>query len=418
MRGIYLFAFVCSALVSFAKDLTLRIDTTLPERNAFPCDAPCVGYAADPRSGDETQAKACRRAGAWLFHTSVCDDATLAFCAQYGLRLFLVLDGDQKTVVATLSRLARSPHKEALAGFQLGADPTGGANPAMWRQLAALVARQFPKCPIALPIDDLDSPLYDKMQGSFAPVTHLIVNLRSESAPYKKLERISGELRHSSDKAVAKLRLWAVGPGRWTGGVALPPVVWQMHWIMSALAVNRMDGVFVERPYRADDFGLVMRHFWAATTSCRSLVGHGEGATCAGSVQNEAKHQKGLPSDDDGGLGELELDDACSTTPAPVACENVIGGKPGDVEYLVLAGPTVIEEGRRICLVLVNTTGERVTLSLDVNKQGGDVASGWRSRLLPDREKGAMRESTRERSSRPFSETVEPNEVTFVDFRI
>ena len=73
---------------------------------------------------------------------------------------------------------------------------------------------------------------------------------------------------------------------------------------------------------------------------------------------------------------------------------------------------------QRVCLFLVNTTGERVTIHLDVNKSGGNVTSGWRRRLVPDAEKGAMRNSTRERSGKPFAETVEPGEITFMDFRI
>ena len=114
----------------------------------------------------------------------------------------------------------------------------------------------------------------------------------------------------------------------------------------------------------------------------------------------------------------IELSDAWTPGPAPVACANVAVGKPGDVEYLVLLAPPIPDDGQRVCLVLVNTTGERVTIHLDVNKSGGNVTSGWRRRLVPDAEKGAMRNSTRERSGKPFAETVEPGEITFMDFRI
>jgi hypothetical protein len=424
MKCLSLILLVGTALAAAAGNLTLLIDTTAPERSAFPHDAPCVGYAADPQVGDEAAALACRRAGAWLFRTSLCDDATLQFCGQYGLRLFLVLDGDRKTVVETLNRLAKSPRKSVIAGLQLGADPTGGSDPTMWRQLAALASRQFPHVPIALPVKDLDSPLFAKMEGYLSTVTHLVVDLRDAPAPYERIERIVEKLRRSPDKSVAKLRLWAVGSGRLAGmtdekASAPAALAWQMHWIMSALAVYRMDGVFVERPYRADDFGLAMRHFWAVTTGNRSLVGHGEGATSAGVVRKKTMAPTvGLALDDGDGAGTLELNDAATPGPAPVACANIVAGKPGDVEYLVLLAPPVENDGQRVCLVLVNTTGERVKISVDVNKRGGDVSSGWRRRLVPDETKGAMRDSTRERTSQPLAEEIEPGEVTFLDFRI
>ena len=424
MKAFFMSVLVCAAAVSSAADLTLSIDTKAPARPSFPHGAPCVGYAVDPQIGDEAAAIACRRAGAWLFRTALCDDATLAFCAQYGLRLFLVLDGDQKTVAATLNRLAQSPHKAVIAGVQLGADPTGGADPGMWRKLAAHAARQLPNVSIALPVKDLDSPSFITMGGFFGPVTHLIVDLRDAPAPYERLERIAVKLRNSPDKSVGKLHLWAVGPGRLAGtadeAVSSPSAIaWQMHWIMSAFAVDRTDGVLLERPYLADDFGLAMRHFWAATTGNRSLIGHGEGATSAGAPAPTPKAPAAdIALDGDVGMDAIELSDALTPGPAPRACANVAAGKPGDVEYLVLLAPPVPDDGQRVCLVIVNTTGERVTIHLNVNKGGGNVTSGWRRRLVPDAETGAMRNSTRERAGKPFAEAVEPGEVTFLDFRI
>jgi len=423
MKGLVLFAIAGAAFASGAVDLTLAINTKATPRDAFPHGAPCVGYAADPRAGDEEAALACRRAGAWLFRTTLCDDATLEFCGRYGLRLFLVLDGDQKTVTETINRLAKSPHKNVVAGLQLGAEASAGADSAMWRRLAPFAARQLPKVPIAIPVKDLDSPAFTAMNGYLSSVTHLMVDLRDAPAPYERLERIASKLRRSSDKTVAKLRIWAVGPGRLDGtaeGQASSPaaIAWQMHWIMSAFAVKATDGVFVERPYLADDFGLAMRHFWAATTGNRSLVGHGEGATSA-STRKEAKVPTADISLDDEGLGgAVELNDAETAGAAPVACANVAAGKKGDVEYLVLLAPPVEDDGQRVCLVIVNTTGEQVRLSVDVNKAGGNVSTGWRRRLVPDKETGAMRNSTRERQSRPFAEKIEPGEVTFLDFRI
>ena len=77
MKAFFLSALVCAAAVSSAADLTLSIDTKAPARPSFPHGAPCVGYATDPQAGGEEAAVACRRAGAWLFRTALCDDATL-----------------------------------------------------------------------------------------------------------------------------------------------------------------------------------------------------------------------------------------------------------------------------------------------------------------------------------------------------
>ena len=419
MKGLAIAFLAAVSSTAIARDMTLSIDTTAPKRNAFPCGVPCVGYAADPQPGDEAAALACRRAGAWLFRTSLCDDATLGFCDRYGLRLFVVLGGGQNEAVATVNRLAQSPHKGVVAGLQLGADPAGGDDPSMWRRVASIAARQFPKTPIALPAKGIDSPLLSSMRSGLEHVTHLVVDLRDAPAPYERLEGIAEKLRRSPDKSVAKLRLWAVGPGHvpgLSGGNAA--LAWQMHWIMSAFAVDCTDGVFVERPCRADDFGLAMRHFWAVTTGNRSLVGHGEGAAPAPD-KKAAKKPVATVSLDDDGLGDvIELGESGANRPAPVACANVAAGKNGDVEYLVLLAPPVENDGQRVCLVLVNTTGERVKLSIDVNKKGGSVSSGWRRRLVPDEEKGVMRNSTRERWGNPFSETIEQGEVTFLDFRI
>lgn len=427
MKGFITTFLAVAALTAAARDITLSIDTKAPKRNAYPHGAPCVGYAVDPKVGDEEAAIACRRAGAWLFRTALCDDATLEFCDKYGLRLFIILDGDQKSVSATLNRLSQSPHKAVIAALQLGPDHTGGADPAIWRRLAALVARQLPQASIALPVKDLDSPAFTTMEGFFGSVTHLIVDLRDAPAPYERLERIARKLRDSPDKAVSKLRLWAVGPGRLEGtadaNISSPTTIaWQMHWIMSAFAVDRTDGVLIDRPYLADDFGLAMRHFWVVTNGNRTLVGHGEGATSAEAAQPAAKAPVAdIALDDDFGAG-VELTDAATPGPAPLACSNVAAGKPGDVEYLVLLNPALETEGQhvvqRVCLVVVNTTGERVKLSVNVNKNGGGVTSGWRRRLVPDSGTGAMRNSTRERFSKPLAETLEPGEITFLDFRI
>lgn len=426
MKGLYLLLLAFAAFAASAKQMTITITTDTPPRPSYPYGVPFVGYAADPQPGDESAVLACRRAGAWIFRTAKCDDETLAFCSRYGLRLFLVVDGERKDIVSNLTRIAKGPYAKAVAAIQLGADPSGGKDPLMWRNLAVLAAKKLPGVSIAVPVRDLDSPLYAKMWGYLNPVTHLVVDLRDTPAPYKRLERIAEKLRNSPDKSISKLRLWAVGPGRLKGTpddrISTPAAVaWQMHWIMSALASDHTAGVFVERPYRADDFGLALRHLWVSTTMCRSLVGHGEGATCATFAP---KPQRAAESDlmlEDESLDTIELNDKHSAGPPPVACAKVAKGEKGDVEYLVFFGDYNLkseEDGKRVSVFLVNTTGERVEAVLDVNRHGGHGSSGFRRRLVPDEKTGQMRNSTRERQSRPIKETVEPGEVTFFDFRI
>lgn len=421
-----LFAVLAAAMMFAvkARDITLAIDTTGSRREAFPHGAPCVGYSADPKAGgDEAFVLACRHAGGWLFHTTVCDDATLAFCAEYELRLFVVLSGSPKEVNKTFARLAKSPHRKVIAGFQLGADAKGGPDPTLWRRIAAQAAKEFPGVKIALPVEGLDSPIFGQMKDHLAHVTHLVVDARKESAPYARLKGIAEQLRCSSDKSVSKLRLLAAGPGNLPGrtdGQASAPatVAWQMHWIMSALAVRRTDGVFVGRPYRPDGVGRAMRHLWVVTNLNRTLVAHGEGASSgkAADVRSSATAAKasvGLDDEED----LIELQDAEQSGPVPNACSNVAAGKPGDVEYLALMAPPTKDDGQHGCLVLVNTTGERAKLSLNVNGQGGS-AGPWRHGLVPDESREIkMRDFTRTCGGKPFAETLEPGEVAFIDFR-
>lgn len=424
MKGVLLLLFAGVTLASAAREFTLPIDTTGFHRESLPYGVPFVGYSADPKAADDdASVAACRRAGAWFFRTTLCDDATLRFCNKYAMKLFVVLDGDKESNLAALRRLAESPDKAAIAGFQLGTDPKGGADPTVWKAQVAVAARLFPKALVALPVNDIASPLYEKMQGGFAPVTHFIVDLRDAPVPYERIDRLARQIKDLSDKAAAKIRLLAVGPGRLAGmadaeAAAPKALAWQMHWIMSAMAVDRMDAVFVERPYRADDFGLVMRSLWAEAYRNPILVAHGEGSTASVTAKKKAKAPTANVALDDANESEaLELNDAVTPGSAPTACGRVAAGKPGDVEYLVLSAPPVERWGERVCVFLVNTTGEKAVISVSAGKKGGDVTRGWRRRLVPDGKKGAMVSSVRERFGDLLSETVEPGEVTFFDFR-
>ena len=94
-----------AAVVCCAKDVTIDLDCNAAKRAFFSHGGIPIGYVDNPKAGDEAAVLACRRAGAWMFHTSVCDDATLAFLSKYGIRIVLVLDGDLKSMIATLTRL-------------------------------------------------------------------------------------------------------------------------------------------------------------------------------------------------------------------------------------------------------------------------------------------------------------------------
>ena len=183
-RLVLLSAALTTAFACAAKDVTVDLDCNSPKRAFFSHGVIPVGYMDSPRPGDEAAALACRRAGAWIFHTSACDDATLAFLDRYGMRMVLVLDGDLKTVVGTLTRILKSEHAKVLAGVQFGLDPTGGEDLGKWRSALAAVARAKLKCPISLPVKDLDSPIIKRMLGYFGSVTHLTGDLRDTRAPF------------------------------------------------------------------------------------------------------------------------------------------------------------------------------------------------------------------------------------------
>ena len=433
MKRIVCLAALLAAGVAVAKDVTLNLDVNASRRAFFAGGAIPVGYAADPKAGDEAAVLAYRHAGAWLFRSSVCDDETLAFLSRYGIKLFLVLDGDLKDMVGAVTRIAKGKYAGVLAGIQLGTDPTGGADVAKWRSLVNSVSRNLPKCRVALPVKDLQSPFLAKMKGYLGPVTHLAVDLRDAPAPYERLNKVFVQLRGSSDKALQKMRLTALAPGRLADApadkAASPAAIaWQMHWMMAALAVERTDYVFFERPAAADDFGAVMRALWAASARTPHLVGHGESAaivTAGPAAQQKGKKKTSAPSlddmslDDDDSLDAEEMAETLTAGTAPVACANVAAGRLGDLEYLALLADTDKGEkdGGRMCLVIANTSGEQVKLSVKPNTKYGASGDGFRRRFVPDEKTGKMKYILRERFG-GVKESIEPGEVTFLSFAI
>ena len=106
---------------------------------------------------------------------------------------------------------------------------------------------------------------------------------------------------------------------------------------------------------------------------------------------------------------------------APVACANVAAGRTGDLEYLAFIEKEGEPEDTQICLFVVNTSGERMRLKVNLKSKSGLTGPGFRRRLTLDAKTGGMSDRTTERVHdplKPFCEWVEPGEITFMDFRI
>lgn len=429
MKLVFLLAAVCAAFQLGAKDAVIALDSLAKGRSFRSAGAISFGYAVDPTAGGEEAAAACRRAGAWSFLSAKCDDATLGFLAKYGLRVFLQVDGEAKDMVAALNRIGKGPHARAVMGVQLGTDPTGGADAMKWRTIASVAARNFPGRPVALPVRDANSEILAKLKGQMRGVTHVMVDLRDTAAPYAKLEKLAKALRKSSDKMTRALRIWAVAPGKLPGRAdasdASPATLaWQAHWMMSALAVEATDGVFFDRPCRADDFGLMMRHLWASLVLHPTLIAHGEGATA---VAPQTTKRKSAPTvdpgldDDEFAIEGEPLVDLVATVAAPAACANVAAGRTGDLEYLAFIEKTDQVEDTQICLMIVNTSGERKKAKVLLKSKSGLTGPGFRRSLRPAESADCMLNQTTERRHdplKPFEEWIEPGEITFIDFRI
>lgn len=431
---------LCAALPLAARDITGHADITAkprpfygtgwgnPSGSTYKDGFLRVGYATDPIPGDEDAALRCRRAGAWTFRTSKCDDETLEFLHRYGLKIVFVPDGDRRTCVSNLNRIAKSPYASVLAGIQLGTDPTGGTTDDLvkWRAVAAAAARNLRKVPIALPVRDEKSEIIPKLLGSAYGVTHLIVDFTDTPAPYKRLDLLSRALRDSPDKARQRLKVWLIAPGQAKGLSGATEIAWRMHWVFSAFAVERTDGVFFAQEYRSDDFGLVMRHIWATAAVHPHLMGHGEGA--AVEVRAPKPEKLSSSTDEDTNLESNEslrlddLEEAMATGTAPVACENVVAGRKGDLEYLVLAEkPGVEDDESQMCVAVVNTSGESVEFSVKLKSRTGFMGGGYWRRMVPDPKTGAFTNITHCRGPRrrnEFTETIKPGEIGFLDFRV
>lgn len=425
-RAAVVLAALSAALPLAAKNVTALADIHAAPRPFYTDGFLRVGYATDPLAGGEDAALRCRRAGAWTFRTSKCDEATLRFLHDYGLKAVFVPQGDLKSCVAALTRIAKGPYADAIGGVQLGDDPTGGSDPVKWRGVARAVRRSLPGVPVALPVRDEKSEIVVKMESAMECVTHLIVDLTDAPAPYARLDGISRALRAASGERIRKLKLWAVAPGGMKGLTGAREVAWQMHWIFSAFAVERTDGVFFAREYKPDDFGLVMRHFWAAAVVQPHLMGHGEGSFVEEAAAKQAKRpavadvSTDLELSDSAGVDAL--DEGPAAAPAPQACARVAEGRPGDLEYLVFSqAPGVEGNDAQMCLAVVNTSGEPVELGVKITNKCGQTGSGYWRQMKPDPKTGAFANLTFMRGPKEtgkFIETIAPGEISFIDFRV
>lgn len=380
----------CLALAAGAKQREFSF--TLDYRDQPLADVargiPGFGYAADPVPGGEEAVLRCRRAGAWTFRTAKCDDATLAFARSAKIKVVLVLPPDPKKVAADLAHIVRNGFAEAVAGFQLGTDPKGGgADGQAWRSVAQLVARAFPKAPLAVPVRDEKVPMAELLKDGMRSVTHLSFEISDDPAPYERLYNAAVALRKSENPLLRRPRFWAVAPDRLPGAPAadrgtLKTAAWQVQWLMSAYATEKVDAVFFNQPAEANDLGAALRYLGVAFRGHGLVVAHGE--------MRDAKPKKksveiSLDLDEENVSIEGE---ELALAGTPKACRDFAQTGIGDLEYLVL----VAGEGQgrgwndSVCVLFSNTGTEPVRVGVEV--KSGKFRNYTRYRIYPDPETG------------------------------
>lgn len=339
MSGSARFAALAAALMMFqlsvAKDLELSVDRSGAALHDFRAWCPGFGYAADPVVGGEKAVLDCRHAGARLFRTAKCDEATLGFLKRGEMRVLLIVDGDASKISANLKRIADGGFADQIAGFQLGTRDDA-ASAAKWRAVLKDIVRLFPKKPVAVPARNEKTALASALEPEPRSVTHLVVDLQEGKDPAEKLRKLA---------AVQKRSLIAVVPGKAaSGGPPLAIAGRKMRILMSAVAAGRVDAVFFDQKPEADAFGSALRYLGLALSEYPLLITHSE---------DVARMLEGdeLPT--------------------------------GDVEYLVLSDP----DWKIVCLEMVNAGKEPVKLSVKM-EQGKCLGRGVRRRVFSDPETG------------------------------
>ncbi len=248
-----------------AGDLELSVDRSGAALHDFRAWCPGFGYAADPVVGGEKALLDCRHAGARLFRTAKCDEATLGFLKRGQMRALLLLDGDARAVAADLKRIADGGFGDAIVGFQLGTRDDA-ASAAKWRTVLKEIARLFPKKPVAVPAKDEKALLASALAGAPKAVTHLMVDLGDGTDAEERLLKFA---------AAQKRPLLAVVSGKAaSGGGPLAVAGRKVCTLMSAVAAGRVDAVFFEQAPAPDAFGAALRYLGTAFEDYPLLVTH------------------------------------------------------------------------------------------------------------------------------------------------
>lgn len=402
-KTLMLAAVACAALAIEAKDCKILVDQTAAPIVTTTKEFPGFGYVDDPRIGGEEVCLDYRHAGAWIFKSKKCDEATLKFLAKYDIRLLLVLEGSREEIAAKLKLIDEGGYQNAIAGFQLGDDVTGGGmgEAEKWRAAVAQIVKRFEgKKPIALPARTMEKmkgtkavrdvaeyvPMASVIPDQLGRISHLVVDAKDKRNPYPSLQEMKKSFM--KNKNFKNMKMWVIGPDR-KPGVAddkineFPSIAYKIHWLCAAYAAEGVDAVIFDQKAEPNDFGYTLRYLGLAFHDHPVVMMHGE-------TKNE-KEFKGFSTapdleqeiDDKAGFGEK---DNMKIIPTPKAVSKFAKDEGGDVEYLVLAngGGTA----SRICMVMVNTSGEpaKVSVELKKNKSGN---STYR-RMYFDKEKGKV----------------------------
>lgn len=364
------------------------------------------GYVDDPIVGDEEVVLKYRKAGAWLLKTRKCDSQTLGFLVTNKVTVLLVLDGAREKIMEDIKRIEEGSYSSAIAGFLLGEKDDGGGEEEKWRAVVSVVKRKFPKKPIAIPAKNA-RPAMVKMLGSqIRQVSHFFYDLSNEKEPYDKLKAFSRPIQ--SAKSTSHIRFWVVAPDRLPGSpvstrAEFKTMSWKIHWLMAAYATEMVDSVLFNQPFEADEFGATLRYLGVAFRDQPFVMAHGEANSME--VTKPKTNTPDLEQDLDEGADLLGDDSGLQIAVRPKACANVANGNKGDVEYLAL------RNGKdRICLVMVNTSGKRAKMTVELkSKKTGNCT--YRRMFIDPETKKVRREAMGSfaQPGMPFVASIDPD---------
>ena len=369
------------------------------------------GYVGDPEIGDEEVAKKYRKAGAWLLKTKKCDAKTLEFLVQYKIKILLVLEGSREEIFDKLKVIEEGKYESAIAGFVLGEDPAGGGENEKWRSVLSSINRRFPKIPIGIPAKSSRPGMVKALAAQMRLVTHFLVDLSNQKEPYRKLKEMTRLTSGGSSKNLAHIRFWVIGPDRKAGSPVesrseFKTMSWKIHWMMAAYASECVDTVLFKQPMQVDAFGDTLRYLGLAFSEHPIVLTHGEIKSMKAAPTKESQNSPDLEQEFDdlsGGFGGEENFDVAIR---PKACGNVAEGKQGDVEFLSLRN----NGSDRLCLVMVNTSGERAKVTVDLKaKKSGNCT--YRRMFIDPETKKVRRQAMGSFSNPgfPFVATIEPD---------